>query len=243
MCNNKEIENKIISCIMNELSDEFRENLVSGKLYESVILIMINYEKNKSLLDGMIYKRFHEFAIVPKWKAITQDKKGICFVSISDQLIKNFDIDVDRLFQCAYINTLEKVGYEFISFQSFQSGITENDMFDLFCYADKSELELIPDEMIFNNMFILTNSRLEYGSVFLYFNEVLHNIFSKYELNFYIIPSSINELIIMYETPWCCMDGFKNIIHTVNEFVLSENEFLSDNLYYYDGSSKELRVI
>ena len=54
MCNNKEIENKIISCIMNELSDEFRENLVSGKLYESVILIMINYEKNKSLLDGII---------------------------------------------------------------------------------------------------------------------------------------------------------------------------------------------
>ena len=53
-----------------------------------------------------------EFAIVPKWKSMSLNVGGTCYVSISNALAERFDIDVDELFHEAYNNTLKKQGFE-----------------------------------------------------------------------------------------------------------------------------------
>ena len=61
--------------------------------------------------------------------------------------------------------------------------------------------------------------------------------------NFYILPSSIHESIIV---PASCALEASELIHMVrqvNETNVDPEELLSDNIYYYDKVEKSFAVI
>ena len=240
---NKEFENKIINSIMEELSEEFHENLISGKLYESAILVMINYEKNEALLKDMVHKRFMEFAIVPKWKSMSLNVGGTCYVSISNALAERFDIDVDELFQEAYNNTLKKQGFEVFAVNPLYSDSAEEFIEDLLRSPFVPEEQLQEGSEYWDYLYLITNRRLEYGAVSLYIKEILHKAYKKYGRSFYIIPSSVHELLIFFDVPYIGLDGVKHLLNHVNTEMLNFNEALSDNIYFYDGEKGEVSLI
>ena len=97
------------------------------------------------------------------------------------------------------------------------------------------ESVLIPFD---NNLYLVTNEEMMNGATTIIYPGVLDAIRNNYECNFYIIPSSTDEIITFPDDGNLegTIEDVEDIIGEVNSrFVLSDH-ILSDKLYYYNGS-------
>ncbi len=87
-------------------------------------------------------------------------------------------------------------------------------------------------------MNVISNQKFGYGAAAIAYPEVMEGI-RKVIGNFYILPSSINEIIIiaedMIKDDEHGEDMLRGMIKEVNVNEVSDRDFLSDNLYYYNG--------
>lgn len=72
------------------------------------------------------------------------------------------------------------------------------------------------------------------GAASIVFGDVLTEIKSKLKENYYILPSSINEVLIVPES-FAEPDFIRKMVRDVNNTVVDKAERLSDSIYFYDG--------
>lgn len=90
---------------------------------------------------------------------------------------------------------------------------------------------------------VLTNTRRIQGAACILYPGMLERIGAGMQDGFYIIPSSIHEVLIMEKTGLESPGEMKRIIYEVNREHVASEEVLSDNLYYYDSGSGRVGVV
>lgn len=60
--------------------------------------------------------------------------------------------------------------------------------------------------------------------------------------NFYILPSSIHDLILLPDDGSVNAECLKEMVQEVNKSVVVQEEWLSENVYYYDCKEKKVRI-
>lgn len=90
---------------------------------------------------------------------------------------------------------------------------------------------------------VLTNSKRSHGASCILYPGLLEKIAERNGKSFYIIPSSIHEVLILTETGAEEPAEMRDMIREVNREHVAAEEVLSDNLYYYDFSSKSVKII
>ena len=88
------------------------------------------------------------------------------------------------------------------------------------------------DSPFFPPLFVLYNKELFFGGTMLFIPSVLEMVHEFVGKDFYIIPSSINELLILPCLD-CDPESIREHIHYVNTTVCSKEEVLSEELYIY----------
>ena len=88
-----------------------------------------------------------------------------------------------------------------------------------------------------NRMILLTRENKMFGAGVLFCNDVLHQIWEKIG-NYYVIPSSIHEILIVRDNGEYEKEGFDQMIREVNATMVNEDDKLSDRAFYYDGKLK-----
>ena len=75
------------------------------------------------------------------------------------------------------------------------------------------------------------------GASYILYDDILKDIKTQLGEDFYVIPSSINEVIIV---PCSTIDAeyTKTMLRNVNGSVVAKQEVLSDNVYRFDGELK-----
>ena len=88
-------------------------------------------------------------------------------------------------------------------------------------------------------MFVLTNQNRYYGAACLVYPDMLEVIGEMLQDDFYILPSSVHEVIFLGKNG--CMDSaaLNEMIEEVNRTQVDEEEWLSDHAYLYDRKSKK----
>ena len=89
-------------------------------------------------------------------------------------------------------------------------------------------------------MFVLTNSLRSLGAACILYDEVLFHIGNFLKENYYILPSSIHEVIIIPESQTPDKDTLNEMILEVNETQVELEDVLSDHVYYYNREYKTL---
>lgn len=82
-------------------------------------------------------------------------------------------------------------------------------------------------------MYVLTNKEKFWGATAILRIEILEEIGKKLKQNFYIIPSSIDEVLIVPSYADIDREMMDIMIQEVNETQVSKEERLSDHAYYY----------
>ncbi len=90
---------------------------------------------------------------------------------------------------------------------------------------------------------VLSNKKGLYGAAALFYPGILRNIAEKKGSGLFIIPSSINEVIIIADNGLYIHEYLKNMLMEVNSTEVKLDEILSDNLYYYSYESSRLSVL
>ena len=85
-----------------------------------------------------------------------------------------------------------------------------------------------------NDIYVLTNECGINGAAYITYKEILEEFSQNKSKEYYIIPSSIHELILIPKEMEEDTDSLKMFIKEVNKHAIPKIDFLSDNLYFYN---------
>ena len=91
-------------------------------------------------------------------------------------------------------------------------------------------------------MYIMTNKQNYYGAVNVLYQDVLKIVAEKLNANLYILPSSVHEVLIVPESSNTSAEELYQMVCNVNRTEVSVDDFLTDNVYYYNREKNTLNA-
>lgn len=138
---------------------------------------------------------------------------------VTRDLVSSWGVSVEEIWEDAFNNTESELIHKNLAEIVFGADVCEDDGF----------LTVIGE----HTQYVLTNKSKFRGASFILFTDALFEIYERYGNDFYIIPSSIHELLTLPgkdATP----DEVRRMIKEVNDTEVSPEERLSYNVYKYD---------
>ena len=87
-------------------------------------------------------------------------------------------------------------------------------------------------------VYVASTESMNRGAGVLVYPGFLHEASEKIGGDFFILPSSIHELLFVKETGTITKQELTGIVRSVNASEVSPQEQLSDNVYHYDGKER-----
>lgn len=193
---------------------------------DKIAFKLIHYEKNRRLLKDIPHLKFLDLAIV-FYILLDRTEKGIASILITHDMIKHWEQSLMKIYCCATENTSSLLTAELMPM---------NDVIIELLGENAADHE--PDND--NHMYILSNEQRHFGAACILYSSVLEDIGKILEDDFYILPSSIHEVIILSEKYVSSQTDLDEMITEINNTQVAEEEILSDHAYYYSRKSKRL---
>ncbi len=92
-------------------------------------------------------------------------------------------------------------------------------------------------------MYILSNKDRIHGAAAILYPGVVEQLALIFQTGFYIIPSSIHEVILLVDNGQENPIHLREIIAEVNRTQVEPEEVLSDSLYYYNHVEKNIQIV
>ena len=155
--------------------------------------------------------------------------------TVHNGLLDTWGIDIDTLLEKAKYNTPRLLPVSVQSMESALFGLFNDEPGD-FDFLDTGLDDIRPAREGFN-MYIATNKlKMNGAAVFLY-DFLLSGFADRIGADFYIIPSSVHELIFLPELPSMDKEGLREMVLSVNSEVVKPEDILSDSIYHYSRAT------
>lgn len=187
---------------------------------------LIHFEKNQRLLKDVPHLKFLDLAIV-FYILLDKTEKGAASVLITHDMLKHWNQSLMKIYCYAASNTPALLTAELMPM---------NDVIIELLGENSDDYE--PDEE--NHMYILSNEQRHFGAACILYDPVLEDIGKIFEDDFYILPSSIHEVIVLSAKYASSQTDLDEMINEINNTQVSEEEILSDHAYYYNRKTKRL---
>lgn len=226
-------ENKVKVPISMDFFLDYK--VVRGRIFQKVI----HYEKNRELLDNIPHKRFMDLAVVVYY-AYMNDFLGRGSIQITVSHLDKWGISEEKLFEDASKNTREKLGVEILGMKDMLTEL----FFDNQCDADAAQVkEAVSYVERDVSMHVMTVKGRYFGAACICDTEMLKCFSERCNRNFYILPSSIHELILIPDTGFENPENLRRMVREVNAEHVEEEEQLSDNVYYFNRSTNTVNIV
>ena len=228
--------------IKYESKENFDTSLITdfSKCSHLIIPRLVNKELNSSLLSQRPYTPLADLAVIYCISLGTTEDCSIS-VPITNNLMLSWNISTEELHNLAVANlpSIEKSSFQSMNevmrklilpeiSKEFDGDIEK---------AEESISNMIPD----NLMFILSNEKKTNGAAALLDNSIMQKVIEEIGDSFYILPSSIHEIIIVPNS-LNIMDvaALREMVEEVNLSQVSPAERLSDNVYIYTDAGIQI---
>lgn len=200
------------------------------KVKNRIVFKLINYEKNKPLLEKVPHFRYLDLAIVFHC-LIDSTENGSATILIYTHHLAYWGITKDNLYELALFNTPKLLPYDL------------RDMSDVI-------KELLGSDSTFTAaetacpypMYVLTNTHKLHGSTCLLYQNLLSKFARKLDMDFFVLPSSIHEVLLIPAYNRFSADELNAMVQEVNATQLSAEEILSDHVYYFSREHQLLSI-
>lgn len=192
---------------------------------DRIIFELVHAERNREQLQDTIWIPFYDLAVTFRLY-IKEDGDGVMSLKVSREMELMWNVSLEEVFAKAKEN-MERL---------FPA-----------CIVPMSELleELIgicsvnaeEDPVPF---YVLTNRKRTMGATTLLYQGVLNQFAETVGSDFYIIPSSVDELILLPDMEGMDAETLNEMVKQVNYEVVSEEKQLSDHVYRYRKETKEI---
>lgn len=229
-------KNQSLDSIVKNILELYREvkfehswELDSVQKYErarkKIVYKLINEKENERILKDVPHVPYLDLAIV-FYILMDINQSGTATILVTNDLMNMWGVDCEKLYEEAKQNTEKLLPAEFQTMKSVISELLEEPV-------DDTEEE--------DMMYVLSNNLRCFGAACILYEGMLEKIGDQLEENFYVLPSSVHEVIVIPESKSLNRIELEEMIVEINETQVEEEEILSDCAYYF--SRKENRLI
>ena len=185
---------------------------------ERILPKLVNRKRNSRLLENLVSRPFLDLAIIIRVSLPCGKDGASAVILLSKEIMENvWKVSEEEVFQAAYRNQQkERV-----------IGTTMQNLFE--------------DDRIEEMIAIIRMKREETGASVLLRKDILQRIAREYQASFYILPSSVHEIVTV-KAEGHEEEDLREMIPVVNQMCVKEAEQLSDYLYYFDADKNKVEL-
>lgn len=193
---------------------------------DRVIYRLVNYEKNKEILEDCPFIRLYDLAVTFRWVAHS-DEIGVSTALITKQELELWNISLHELLLTAQNNTRRLFPPRIVDLNHLLQQMGK----------DISEFEdSVP-------MYVMTNEQQINGATVLIYDNVIQEFACQKNTSLYILPSSIHEIILIPAEEFGDPSGLRALVREANHSIVSLGDILSDSVYFYDLERKKIVLL
>lgn len=214
---------------------DFFENSVLLENYSSIkerIRIMAcKKEWNRNYVKGKVQTDFLDFVVlyyldVHDW---FPEEKEWAKIMITEEYLGQWEVTVEDIHRDALENLNREGWFQVIPLDGLLQKL-----------SGKEVMEEIYTE---NAMYILADwTGRNYGAAALFISDLLEKAAEKLGGSYYILPSSVSELILVPAGIQISLYELISLVNMVNQTEVERRSQLSNQVYYYDAEKHQVRI-
>ncbi|MEE1258012.1 MAG: DUF5688 family protein [Lachnospiraceae bacterium] len=238
--------------IIGDIADVYIANTVDKQMDISIVTDfekakgnilprLVNAEENQELLAQRPHMIMDDLAVTYHLEMGKSDN-GNMSVAITNTILDMYGISQEELHDLAVANLEEKVP---ATFQGMSEVVKEMMLPQIMSDLDLSKEaaldyieKMIPDGN--EQMYVLSNDSRLNGAAAVLNEKAMEDIAEKVGGDFFILPSSIHELLVVPKQDGMELSDLEAMVQEVNATQVAPEEKLSDHVYEYDAKEKEL---
>lgn len=238
----REVVRKVVGAYRQNMPEDcadIRSFHIFEKVRDRICFRLIGRKGNEELLEDVPHADFLDLAVC-LYYACQEEGLGGGIIPIRNSHVEMWGTKKNELFSLAGRNTPRLFPW---TCSSMDEVIAEALSFER---ADGGEDGWPEDGMPMpgTQMKVLSNVKWVHGAACMLYPGVLEALAQEEGCGFYILPSSVNEVLLLPDTDeTLAADELKQMVMDVNRTQVAPEEVLSDSLYRYDAVRKEVMKI
>lgn len=219
----------------------FIKEFPAEKLYDfdlvrdRIIYRLVNTGRNEILLETVPHREYFDMSIIYYIGMESGDENAFAAVPVRNGHMRLWGIDEEALYELASENTV----------RIFPTVIRKmSNLLDEIYYGNSYDAAAVKEDAAEDygfeaKLYVASNGRTFFGASCMLDGNALYD-FAKQKGDFYIIPSSIHEIILVPEETQTDGQKLLELVRDISEANGDFGNFLSDSLYKYDADNRSV---
>lgn len=190
---------------------------------DRIVCKLVNYQKNIDYLEEHPYVPFHDLAII-FYYVFEETPLSQASIFLQKKHFELWNVDVDTVYEEALKNMKRLFPPRIITME------------------DKilSMMNMQGTQEQASNLYILEHTGTVNGASALLFPGILESFSNQINGDFYLLPSSIHEIILVPAQSQEEIEHYSELVMSANLNCVEAEDFLSNSVYYYEKATKEI---
>ncbi len=198
-----------------------------AQVRDRIVCKLIHRGMNEALLGEVPHREFLDLAVVYYYK-VEDPRFGNASILVKKDHLKLWQTDAGTLDAFAVKNTPRLLPCVF------------TDIVEMMEQMGEGDTELCLSQEI--PMFVLTNQEKTFGAATLLFPEVLEQVESRLHGDFFILPSSIHECIVIPALEGIKPSSLHEMVQEINQEHVVREEQLGSSVYVYRHRDRKVSI-
>lgn len=223
----------MVNIVLNEceiVRREVQRYLTKEWIAEHLFLRMVQIEQNREWLEDAVYVNYLDLAAVVY--VLTEDNEtGVKSFLLPKSAWDTLQVGTPEDYFPKLVENTAQLFSE--KLWGIETNAAEGDCYSVFKLTEASKEELREERL-----YVLSNHRKINGAAVMLYPGLLEEMYEGFSGNFFIIPSSVHEVLLIKETGDQDEEFLNRMVKEVNESQVEPEEVLSDHVYYYSAEHR-----
>lgn len=206
--------------------------------HNKIFYRLINYGKNEGLLRESPHIRYLDLAITFHY-LLNSDAEGIESFRITSQMTELWNLSPKLLYEKAKFNTVKLFPGIIRPMDELLIELMKNNTWG---FSDSELKNSDFSESNLSMMYVLSTQNGINGATAILYPELMAEFAFRLKSDFYVIPSSIHEMLLIPARFAPSLATLREMIEEVNKKEVPIEDVLSDNPYFYNRKNGKLRM-
>lgn len=234
--NMEPIENRTFQV---QIEDIKNYEVVKGEIFPR----LVNLEKNTTRLQNVPYMQREDLAITYHVK-VSGNRDSIGSLMITNELMEVYGVTKEKLHTQAMENMDRLSPPVFLPLGEMIVDVMTEDFGRNEGVSQEEAKEYVKDMIPTGgpNVYCLTNQYKMNGAVGIMSESIQQMVADRVGGDYYVLPSSVHEVLIVPQSAGMDPEELTDMVNTVNEGCVMQDEILSDHVYQYDAKEHKLSL-